>query len=97
MATNVAETSLTIPGIKYVVDTGKVKELYYDTVSGISQFKVSWTSQASANQVMQLYSSGIYLTRELEEQEEQDLDIAIGCTALLCLIITSINFPNQKY
>ena len=27
VATNVAETSLTIPGIKYVVDTGKVKEV----------------------------------------------------------------------
>jgi ATP-dependent RNA helicase DHX37/DHR1 len=28
VATNIAETSLTIPGIKYVVDTGKVKEVF---------------------------------------------------------------------
>ena len=28
VATNVAETSLTIPGIKYVVDCGRVKEVY---------------------------------------------------------------------
>jgi len=32
VATNVAETSLTIPGIKYVVDTGKMKRKLYDKV-----------------------------------------------------------------
>ncbi|XP_071379984.1 probable ATP-dependent RNA helicase DHX37 [Centroberyx affinis] len=50
VATNVAETSLTIPGVKYVVDCGRVKKRYYDRVTGVSSFKVSWTSQASANQ-----------------------------------------------
>ncbi|XP_071848157.1 probable ATP-dependent RNA helicase DHX37 isoform X3 [Apostichopus japonicus] len=50
VATNVAETSLTIPGIKYVVDTGRVKKRHYDKVTGISSFKVGWTSKASANQ-----------------------------------------------
>ncbi|KAL0187302.1 hypothetical protein M9458_018972, partial [Cirrhinus mrigala] len=42
VATNVAETSLTIPGIKYVVDCGRVKKRFYD--------RVTWISQASANQ-----------------------------------------------
>lgn len=50
VATNVAETSLTIPGIKYVVDCGRVKKRFYDRVTGVSSFKISWTSQASANQ-----------------------------------------------
>uniref|UniRef100_A0A671TJ59 RNA helicase n=1 Tax=Sparus aurata TaxID=8175 RepID=A0A671TJ59_SPAAU len=50
IATNVAETSLTIPGIKYVVDCGRVKKRFYDRVTGVSSFKVTWTSQASANQ-----------------------------------------------
>lgn len=50
MATNVAETSLTIPGIKYVVDCGKVKKRYYDRVTGVSSFRVTWVSQASADQ-----------------------------------------------
>ncbi|XP_060641566.2 probable ATP-dependent RNA helicase DHX37 [Anolis sagrei] len=50
VATNVAETSLTIPGVKYVVDCGKVKKRFYDKVTGVSSFKVTWTSQASANQ-----------------------------------------------
>ncbi|XP_075754590.1 putative ATP-dependent RNA helicase DHX37 isoform X2 [Pelodiscus sinensis] len=50
VATNVAETSLTIPNIKYVVDCGKVKKRFYDKVTGVSSFRVTWTSQASANQ-----------------------------------------------
>uniref|UniRef100_A0A2K6AD05 DEAH-box helicase 37 n=1 Tax=Mandrillus leucophaeus TaxID=9568 RepID=A0A2K6AD05_MANLE len=50
VATNVAETSLTIPGIKYVVDCGKVKKRYYDRVTGVSSFHVTWVSQASADQ-----------------------------------------------
>nr|XP_006823126.1 PREDICTED: probable ATP-dependent RNA helicase DHX37-like [Saccoglossus kowalevskii] len=50
VSTNVSETSLTIPGIKYVVDTGKVKRRYYDKVTGVSAFRITWTSKASANQ-----------------------------------------------
>ncbi|NWH71165.1 DHX37 helicase, partial [Piaya cayana] len=50
VATNVAETSLTIPGIKYVVDCGKVKKRFYDKITGVSSFRVTWISQASANQ-----------------------------------------------
>ncbi len=34
VATNVAETSLTIPNVKYVVDTGKIKMKFYDKVTG---------------------------------------------------------------
>lgn len=44
LATNVAETSITIPNIKYVVDTGKVKEKLYDKNLEISYFKVNWIS-----------------------------------------------------
>jgi ATP-dependent RNA helicase DHX37/DHR1 len=50
VATNVAETSLTIPGIKYVVDSGRSKERHYDTDSGVQSFNVSWISKASASQ-----------------------------------------------
>ena len=50
VSTNVAETSVTIPGIKYVVDTGKVKMKTYEGVSGMSKFEVGWTSQASCDQ-----------------------------------------------
>lgn len=50
VATNVAETSLTIPNIKYVVDTGKIKMKFYDKITGVSTFKIVWTSKASAEQ-----------------------------------------------
>lgn len=72
IATNVAETSLTIPNIHYVIDTGKTKTKFYDKVTGVSTFKVTWTSKASANQRMgragrvgkgkcfRLYSSAMY-------------------------------------
>eukprot|EP01104_Vermistella_antarctica_P020896 TRINITY_DN914_c1_g1_i2.p1 TRINITY_DN914_c1_g1~~TRINITY_DN914_c1_g1_i2.p1 ORF type:complete len:612 (-),score=136.78 TRINITY_DN914_c1_g1_i2:2-1837(-) len=50
VATNVAETSLTIPGVSYVVDCGRAKERVYDQRSGISSFEVDWISKASADQ-----------------------------------------------
>nr|XP_022344534.1 ATP-dependent RNA helicase DEAH12, chloroplastic-like [Crassostrea virginica] len=50
LATNVAETSVTIPGIKYVVDTGAVKELSYDPRKKVSSLRVVKVTQSSANQ-----------------------------------------------
>jgi ATP-dependent RNA helicase DHX37/DHR1 len=50
VATNVAETSLTIPGIRYVVDCGRSKEKQFDKNLQISKFSVQWISQASAEQ-----------------------------------------------
>lgn len=50
VATNVAETSVTIPGIRYVIDTGRAKEKIYDRASGVSKFEVHWISKASADQ-----------------------------------------------
>lgn len=40
VATNVAETSITIPGIRYVVDCGRQKERIVDVNSGISKYQV---------------------------------------------------------
>ncbi|CAN8076314.1 unnamed protein product [Agarophyton chilense] len=52
VATNVAETSVTVPGISYVVDSGRVKEKVYRTGSSglLSAYEVGWVSQASAEQ-----------------------------------------------
>ncbi|PVV02796.1 hypothetical protein BB560_000672 [Smittium megazygosporum] len=50
VATNVAETSITIPGIKYIVDSGKVKEKKFDLKTGAIKYVVDWTSKASADQ-----------------------------------------------
>lgn len=50
LATNLAETSLTIPGIRYVVDSGRVKQRITCPQTGAQQFQVVWASQASAAQ-----------------------------------------------
>lgn len=50
VATNVAETSITIPNIKYVVDCGRAKEKVWEKETGICEYKVQWISQASAEQ-----------------------------------------------
>ena len=50
LATNVAETSLTVPGIRYVVDPGEARIKRYSYRSKVEQLQVEKISQASANQ-----------------------------------------------
>ncbi|KAH7388400.1 hypothetical protein KP509_16G074200 [Ceratopteris richardii] len=50
LATNIAETSVTIDDVVYVVDSGKVKEKQYDPSLNMNILRVQWTSQASARQ-----------------------------------------------
>ena len=50
VATNVAETSITIPGIRYVVDCGRCKERIIDRSTGISRFELRWITKAAAEQ-----------------------------------------------
>ncbi|KAH3810894.1 uncharacterized protein LOC127836572 [Dreissena polymorpha] len=49
-ATNIAETSLTIDGVKFVVDTGLAKEMRFDPKRNMSSLDVTQISQSSANQ-----------------------------------------------
>ncbi|HYO55020.1 ATP-dependent RNA helicase, partial [Archangium sp.] len=50
LATNVAETSVTLPGIVYVVDTGVARLSRYDPRSGTTRLHIEPVSQASADQ-----------------------------------------------
>ena len=50
LATNVAETSLTVPGIRFVVDTGLARVKRYSYRNKVEQLLVEPVSQASANQ-----------------------------------------------
>ena len=71
-ATNIAETSLTIPNIAYVVDTGRQKCRNYHSGTGVTSYDVMWISKAAADQragragrtseghCYRLYSSSLY-------------------------------------
>ncbi|MDO8336635.1 MAG: ATP-dependent RNA helicase HrpA [Microcella sp.] len=50
LATNVAETSLTVPGIRYVVDTGTARISRYSARAKVQRLPIEPISQASANQ-----------------------------------------------
>ncbi|WP_237707228.1 ATP-dependent RNA helicase HrpA [Acidovorax sp. NO-1] len=50
LATNVAETSLTVPGIRYVIDAGTARVKRYSFRSKVEQLLVEPVSQAAANQ-----------------------------------------------
>jgi len=50
LSTNVAETSLTIPGIRFVIDSGLVRLSRYNPKSGIQELRVEFISKASMRQ-----------------------------------------------
>ncbi|MCW2810786.1 MAG: hrpA, partial [Friedmanniella sp.] len=75
LATNVAETSLTVPGIRYVVDAGTARISRYSARTKVQRLPIEPVSQASANQragrcgrvapgvCIRLYSEEDYLAR----------------------------------
>ncbi len=75
LATNVAETSLTVPGIRYVIDAGTARISRYSSRSKVQRLPIEAISQASANQrsgrsgrtspgiAIRLYSEEDFLTR----------------------------------
>ncbi|MBB4128281.1 ATP-dependent helicase HrpB [Xanthomonas translucens] len=50
LATNVAESSVTLPGVRVVIDAGLAREPHYDPNSGFSRLDVAAIAQASADQ-----------------------------------------------
>lgn len=50
VSTNIAETSITLDGVRFVMDSGMVKEMSYDPVLRVQRLKEFWVSKASAEQ-----------------------------------------------
>ncbi|XP_039961333.1 probable ATP-dependent RNA helicase DHX34 [Bactrocera tryoni] len=50
VSTNIAETSLTVDGVRFVIDSGKVKEMSYDSSCKGQRLKEFWVSKSSAEQ-----------------------------------------------
>eukprot|EP00210_Caulerpa_lentillifera_P000337 g330.t1 len=95
VATNVAETSITIPGIRYVVDSGRAKKKRINSVAGVARFDVEWISKASAIQragragrtapghCYRLYSNAYYSTSFPEQDPPEITSIPLESVVLL--------------
>ncbi|PQM34858.1 ATP-dependent RNA helicase DEAH13 [Prunus yedoensis var. nudiflora] len=107
VATNVAETSLTISGIKYVVDTGKEKVKDYNS-NGMETYKIQWISKASADQrkgragrtgpghCYRLYSQAVYYNKFPDFSAPEISKVPFDGVALLLKsmnILKISNFP----
>jgi ATP-dependent RNA helicase DHX37/DHR1 len=108
ISTNIAETSITIPGISYVVDTGRQKCRNYSSGTGIASYEVMWVSKAAADQragragrtgpghCYRLYSSSLYARHmdsfALPEVLTRPLEDVV--LAMKALRVTNVaNFP----
>ncbi|KQX07538.1 ATP-dependent RNA helicase HrpA [Leifsonia sp. Root1293] len=107
LATNVAETSLTVPGIRYVVDAGTARISRYSVRSKVQRLPIEAISQASANQrsgrsgrtsdgiAIRLYSEEDFTRRpEFTEPEVLRTNLAAVILQMISLGLGSIeDFP----
>lgn len=107
LATNVAETSLTVPGIKYVIDPGTARISRYSYRTKVQRLPIEAISQASANQrsgrcgrvsagvCIRLYSEDDFLGRpEFTDPEIVRTNLATVILQMLALDLGSISdFP----
>ncbi len=107
LATNVAETSLTVPGIRYVIDPGLVRISRYSYRSKIQRLPIEAVSQASAEQrkgrcgrvaeglCIRLYSEEDFLSRApFTEPEIQRTNLASVILSMLALKLGDVaDFP----
>ena len=102
LATNVAETSLTVPGVKYVIDPGTARISRYSYRTKVQRLPIEPISQASANQragrcgrvsegiCIRLYSEQDFLSRP----EFTDPEILRTNLASVILQMTSLGLGN---
>lgn len=104
VSTNIAETSVTIDGIRFVVDSGKMKEMSYDPQTKMQRLKEFAISQASAKQRMgragrtgpgicyRIYSEKTY--GEFEEYSQAEIH-RVPLESLLLQMI-SMGLPDAR-
>lgn len=104
LATNVAETSLTVPGIHYVIDTGQARINRYSYRNKVEQLQIEKISQASANQragrcgrvasgiCVRLYDEVDYLSRS----EFTDPEILRSSLAAVILRMKSLKIGDVE-
>lgn len=105
LATNVAETSLTVPGIRYVVDPGTARISRYSYRSKVQRLPIEKISQSSANQragrcgrlgegiCIRLYSEADFLSRsEFTQPEIQRTNLA---AVILQMRLLGLGNPDE--
>ncbi|WP_025272065.1 ATP-dependent RNA helicase HrpA [Haloglycomyces albus] len=104
LSTNVAETSLTVPGIRYVIDTGNARISRYSARTKVQRLPIEPISQASANQragrsgrvaegiCIRLYSEDDFLARP----EFTDAEILRTNLASVILQMTAARLGNVE-
>ena len=104
-ATNCAETSITIDGVRYVIDSGRAKENVYDPRRNMSKLIEGWTTKSSAEQrkgragrtqegkCVRLYSAELYNSMDTLSRPEI-LRVHLG-QALLRLLALGIESPTE--
>ncbi|HQR84067.1 MAG TPA: ATP-dependent RNA helicase HrpA [Polynucleobacter sp.] len=102
LTTNVAETSLTVPNIRYVVDSGLARVKRYSYRNKVEQLQIEPISQAAANQragrcgrvadgiCIRLYSEQDYLSRP----KFTDPEILRSSLAAVLLRMSSLRLPK---
>jgi len=105
LTTNIAETSVTIPDIFYVVDTARLKELSYLPSRRVSSLNVTWVSKSSSAQrkgragrvqngvyfclISRSFFSDVLSDHQVEEMKRLDLQE-------LCLTVKSLGIPSIR-
>ncbi len=104
-STNVAESSLTIPGVRAVIDSGYAKRKFFESVSGLSRLETHRISQASANQragraarlgpgiCIRLWNEQIQ--NQLDTQTSPEISHLDLCQAYLQISMWGLEFPEK--
>lgn len=106
LATNVAETSLTVPGIRYVVDPGTARISRYSKATKVQRLPIEPIAQASANQrsgrcgrvadgvAIRLYSGDDFLSRP-EFTEPEILRTSLASVLLQMISVGVVSSPGD--
>jgi len=106
LSTNVAETSLTVPGIHYVVDTGLARISRYSKATKVQRLPIEAISQASANQrsgrsgrvadgvAVRLYSQEDFESRP-EYTEPEILRTSLASVLLQMISVGVVSSPDE--
>ena len=104
-STNVAESSLTIPRVRAVIDSGFAKRKFFDSVSGLSRLETLRISRASADQragraarlgpgiCVRLWNDQIQ--NQLETQTSPEIDHLDLCQAYLQILMWGLEEPEN--